>query len=106
MNAIVAGIAVGILIGTLTGTVLLLLLKTANKASIRNASSLITLTGQILAIPAIWFGGWLTNGLFESTADFMNYYVAAVATIFVVMVIYPIFRWIGQLARELGRDLR
>jgi hypothetical protein len=104
LNAI--GIAIGILIGLLSGAVALVLLRTANTASIKNVSSLIGITSEILAIPTFWFGGpWVATDLFElvEIEKIINPYIVTLATTFVKIVIYPIGTWIIQLAKELGQ---
>lgn len=104
MNAI--GIAIGILIGLVSGAVSLILLRTANTASIKNVSSLIAITTEILAIPTFWFGGpWVATGLLKlvEIEKIINPYIVTLATTFVIIVIYPIGRWIIQLAKELGQ---
>ncbi len=103
---IATGIAIGILIGIVSGAVALVLLKTANTASIKNVSSLVAVTTEILAIPTFWFGGpWIATDLLKLVEldKIINPYIVTLATTFVVIVIYPIGRWIIQLARELGQ---
>ena len=100
------GIAIGILIGLISGAVALVLLKTANTASIKSVSSLVAITTEILAIPTFWFGGpWVAAGLLKLVEldKIINSYIVTLATTFVLVVIYPIGRWIIQLARELGQ---
>ncbi len=103
---VAVGIAIGILVGVISSTVALVLLKTANTASIKNASSLVAITTEILAIPTFWFGGpWVASTLLEFVEidKIINSYIVTLATTFVIMIIYPIGRWIIQLASELGQ---
>lgn len=106
-HALVAvGIAIGILIGVVSATVALVLLKTANTASIKSVSSLIAITTEILAIPTFWFGGpWVAAGLLELVPldRIINSYIVTLATTFLIVVAYPIGKWIIQLSRELGQ---
>lgn len=100
------GIAIGILIGIISGTVALVLLKTANTASIKSATSLIAITTELLAIPTFWFGGpWVASDFLNLVEldKIINSYIVSLATTFIVVVIYPIGRWIIQLAKELGQ---
>lgn len=102
----VAGIAIGILIGVTSGVVALVLLKTANTASVRDVSSIVALTSEILAIPTFWFGGpFVSTTLFKLVplAGMINPYIVSVAISFTLLVAYPIFRWVIQLGTELGR---
>ena len=102
----VVGIALGILIGITSGAVALVLLKTANTASIKDVSSIVALTSEILAIPTFWFGGsWVSTSLFRLVplAGMINPYIVSVAVSFSLVVAYPIFRWVVQLGAELGR---
>ena len=105
-EGLVAGVALGILIGVTSGAVALVLLKTANTASVKDISSIVTLTSEILAIPTFWFGGpWVSTTLFRliPLAGMINPYIVSVAISFTLLVAYPIFRWVIQLGAELGR---
>jgi hypothetical protein len=105
-EGLVAGVALGILIGVTSGIVALVLLKTANKASVKDVSSIVALTSEILAIPTFWFGGpWVSASLFGLVplAGMINPYIVSVLFSFTLLVAYPIFRWVVQLGAELGR---
>ncbi len=102
----IAGIALGLLIGVVSGTVALVLLKTANTASVKDVSSIVALTSEILAIPTFWFGGpWVSASLLKLVplAGMINPYIISLAICFPVIVSYPVFRWIVRLGAELGR---
>lgn len=102
----ITGIALGILIGIISGMVALVLLKTANSASIKNISSIVAITTEILAIPTFWFGGpWIATSLlnFIKLDQIINSYIVSLATTFMIVVVYPVSRWIIQLGRELGQ---
>jgi hypothetical protein len=103
------GIAIGILIGIISGTVALVLLRTANTASIRNVTSLVAITTELLAIPTFWFGGpWVATGWLKLVRleQIINSYILALSMTFVIVVAYPICRWILQLGRELGQEVK
>ncbi len=103
----VAGIALGLLIGVVSGTVALVLLKTASTASVKDLSSIVTLTSEILAIPTFWFGGpWVSASLLRLVplAGMINSYIVSLAISFAILVSYPIFRWIVRLGEDLGRS--
>jgi hypothetical protein len=103
---IAIGIALGLLISLISGAVALVLLKTANKASLKDVSSLVALTSEILAIPTFWFSGaWLTGRLLKDIAPdkIMAPYSISLAVSFTLIVGYPIFRWIVSLGEQLGR---
>lgn len=106
----VAGIFLGILIGTLTSIVALLLLRSANAIAIKNISSLIKITSQILAIPTFWVGGgWLGKGILRDVIkdeNMINSYIASLAIIFLSAMLYPMYKWIIKLAGELGQETR
>ena len=105
-EGLVAGVALGILIGVTSGVVALVLLKTANTASVKDVSSIVALTSEILAIPTFWFGGpWVSTKLFGLVplAGMINPYIVSLAIAFTLLVAYPIFRWVTQLGAELGR---
>lgn len=102
----VVGLALGFLIGIISGTVFLLLLKTAVSAPHKGASSILTLTAELLAMPTFWFGGpWLTTSLLELVhlQDLINPYVGSLAVTFSIISLYPAARWIIQLGEEFGK---
>jgi hypothetical protein len=104
---LIIGLALGLLIGIISGTVFLLLLKTAVSASNNAASSIMTLTAELLAMPTFWFGGpWLTTKLLELVPlpDLINPYVGSLAITFSVISLYPATRWILQLGEDFGKE--
>ena len=98
-----AAIAVGILVGMLSGVVLLLLVRTASRATIDNVPSVVTITGQLLAIPGFVFGGAFLKDKLLSTLP-TDAYVISLAVTFVLFVLPVLYGWLFRLARELGRD--
>jgi len=102
-----AGIALGLLIGVLSGTVALVLLKTLRTASLKDISSVVTLTSEMLAIATFWFGGdWVSTSLLKLlTCELIIHpYLIALFISFTGIVIYPLFRMIVRLGEDLGRD--
>ncbi len=98
------GIPLGLLIGAVTGLVLLLLLRTAWATSARQWKNIISIVGEILALPTFWFGGpWLTSKLLADTdfTSILPYYMASLAVMFLIIVIVPIFRVIIKTANEI-----
>ena len=78
----IPGLALGVLIGVITGTVFLLILKTADRASDKGTSSILTLTTELLAIPTFWFGGpWLTSRMLALVPlpELINPYLVSLA---------------------------
>jgi hypothetical protein len=105
-GALGLGLALGFLIGIISGTVFLLLLKTAVSAPDKGASSIVTLTAGLLAMPTFWFGGpWLTTKLLEpvQVQDLLNPYVGSLAVTFSIISLYPAARWIIQLGEDFGK---
>jgi hypothetical protein len=102
---LIAGIVLGILIGITTGTVFLVLLRTFAELSRQGISKVITLTGELLALPTFWVGGpWLTSGLLKLVPldVLINPYLISLVCTFSLFVIYPAFRWIIKLGTSLG----
>ncbi len=98
------GIFIGILIGIVSGTVALILLKALNKASIKKVSQIVSLTAEFLAIPTFMFGGqWVSTDIIRVANFDIGSYLISLALTFILMVIYPIFRWVAQLGEELGK---
>jgi len=103
------GITVGVLIGVVTGVILLVLLKTSHGARVDNVSAVAAIVSEMAAIPTFWFGGpWLTTKilLLVPLEDMINPYVVSLSISFLLFVSVPLFRWIGQSARELGEEAR
>jgi hypothetical protein len=103
----IVGVLLGIVIGLLSGVVLLALLKTMAEASIKDASSLITVTTEALAIPTFMFGGLgaatkLLGGV-GRLDGFLLSYLTVLTTVFVAIVIVPLCKWILRLGIELGQ---
>jgi hypothetical protein len=94
------GIVLGILIGAISGTVFLLLLRSANLPT-TPVEKLVTLTGELLAIPTFWLGGpWVSTKLLAQIAltDILNPYLVSLASCFFLFCSYPAFRWTASLA--------
>jgi hypothetical protein len=87
------GIALGLLVGLLSGAALLVLLRNANGAKIEKPASILAILVQMLAIPALWFGGpWLATGLVRLVplGEMINPYLVTLATAFAAIVILPL----------------
>jgi hypothetical protein len=72
----------------------------------KGASSVVTLTAALLAMPTFWFGGpWLTTKLLEpvQVQDLINPYVGSLAVTFSIISLYPAARWIIQLGEDFGK---
>ena len=101
------GIFIGVLIGVITSIVTLVLLRTALSASITNASAVVAITSELLAIPTFWFGGpWLTTTVLELVAlqEMINSYIITLGITYVIILTYPMFRWVVQLGNNLGES--
>lgn len=103
----VIGIFVGVLIAVITGVILLVLLKTVHGARINNASAVVAIVSEIAALPTFWFGGpWLATSLLQLVPlrEFINPYIVTLCIAFLAFVSFPMLKWIGQMARDLGRE--
>lgn len=104
----IAGIGIGLLIGLITGMVSLVLLKTANTASLNNPSSVIATTTELLSIPTFWFGGpWVTSTMLKlvELESMLSPYIMSLSFTFTIIIIYPIAKWILKLGEELGKEI-
>jgi len=70
------------------------------------------LTGEILALPAFCFGGpWIAGEFLEKLLkksetevnEMVEAYIIFLVIVFVIMVIYPLFRWVIKFGEELGK---
>jgi len=108
-QGIFIGMLLGIVIGVLSGVVTLALLKTMAEASINNVASLVPVTTEVLAIPTFMFGGpWATATLLDEALELDELllpYATVVTTVFVLIVIVPMYKWILRLSIELGESV-
>lgn len=108
MKEIIAGAALGLIVGLISGTVLLVLLRTLNTSLPKDVKSVVALTSEIIAILAFMAGGsWASGALFKDSqlqkSISFDYYFAALAVTFAIIIGYPLFRWIQHLGQELSR---
>jgi hypothetical protein len=85
------GIPLGVLIGVVTGGVAILLFKTGWHET--DLAGLLKIIGQLLAIPAFWFGGpWLTTNLLASVDldQIRASYLMSLAIVFVPLAGFPV----------------
>jgi hypothetical protein len=104
---LVIGIFVGVLIAIITGVILLVLLKTVHGAKIDNVSAVVAVVAEIAALPTFWFGGpWLATSLLQLVPlnEFINPYIVSLCIVFLIFIAFPILKWIGQMARDLGKE--
>jgi len=75
------------------------------EASIKDVTSLVPITAEFFAIPTFMFGGPWVLGEWLKLVPLDNLrlpYVAALTTVFVLIIVLPMYRWILRLATELG----
>jgi len=98
-------IAMGVIIGLLSGAVLVLLLRTSNRVSRKNVSSILTIISEILGIPLFWFcGTWLTTEMLHDLPK--DPYIISLAITFTGIAITPIYTLTRRVARELGEEAK
>jgi hypothetical protein len=103
------GGVVGILIGLLTGVVTLVVLYPilSIKGYQPSGKRLVTITAQLLALPAFWFGGpWLSTTLLNlvDLNVFLAPYVLTLAFTYIIVVLYPLVQWVRWLGLLMGRN--
>lgn len=102
-NAPEVGIPLGVLIGVVTGGVAILLFRTGWRES--DLAGLLKIIGQILAIPAFWFGGpWLTTTILASVDvdEIRSSYLISLAIVFVPLAGFPVVRMSWDTGRHIG----
>jgi len=115
---VIVAIALGMVIGLITGILALFLFRTTSKGlrplAHGNAGwgavviAFLSVMGELLGIVTFWFGGpWFATKLLEiGNWDLVNgYYISSLALVFLAIVVYPVFRLIIRLGREIGRDI-
>ena len=97
----VIGISLGALIGLVTGIVAVFLMRAALRIPRGDIGRLVTLAGELLAIPTFWFGGpWLATRLLRHL-DFalvLPWYLVTLALAFALIVALPLFRVVTGVA--------
>jgi hypothetical protein len=104
---VIEGVFIGGLIGLVTGIVACACLKILNQVVLSDIKQMFMLLGQILAIPAFWFGGpWVTTDLlqFVDKGLFVLPYTISLAVTFFAIMSYPVYKWIRRLGEKLGID--
>jgi hypothetical protein len=97
------GIPLGTLIGVVTGGVAILLFRTGWNET--DLAGLLKIVGQLLAIPAFWFGGpWLTTAMLASVdlAEIRASYLISLAIVFVPLAGLPVVRMSWETGLGIG----
>lgn len=97
------GIPLGALIGVVTGGVALLLFKTGWTET--DLAGLLKIIGQLLAIPAFWFGGpWLTTTMLADVDldEIRASYLISLAVVFVPLAGFPVVIMSWQTGMRIG----
>jgi hypothetical protein len=112
----VTGVSIGIFMGVLAGIVLLLLLShaitmirkpiAAVKPIAAISKLIIQLTAAILSLPAIMFGGnWMsTTVLRVRDANFSDCYTLSLTLVFLLIIAYPVSKWVLDSGRSMGES--
>jgi hypothetical protein len=104
----IPGASIGVLVGFIAAIITLVILKTLDSASISNLKSMLTLfgelTGLVVFVIAASFltGSGLGNG--DWIKEIRDSYVTFLTLTFLLIMIYPIFKWIIKLARDVGES--
>jgi hypothetical protein len=99
------GIALGVLIGLVSGAALNLLLWVAGRGK-PDLKSTAAVIAQLFAIPTFWFGGpWVTTTAMQSISldEIVSAYMMSLSVVFTIMAVWPMFRLVRHLGREIGR---
>jgi hypothetical protein len=100
-SMIVTACATGAIIGAISGCVFILLILSAEKAHRLDKSLAGHITG-LCSIPAFIFGGkWISSSLLSGVdlTPFLNWYIALVVAVFVLISAYPAVAWIQRMTQ-------
>lgn len=101
-----AGLSVGIVIGAISGLIILAILRTLAKAN--TAKAIVMLVGELTGLVAFIVGAhFLGSSVLFSEEELpliRDSYLVSLAATIVIMMTYPIFRWIVRLGEELGES--
>lgn len=87
------GIPIGLLIGLITGAVTCIILRTVSDKDPTIAQAA-KVTGELLALPAFWFGGpWLSTAVIKTVTleRFVSSYLITLSLVFAGITIVPIW---------------
>ena len=100
------GISIGLVVGIISGIIVLAIMRTLNTASIRDAKSVKTLTIQLISVITLIAGAsfLVQSKIFHEDAikSIAEYYFYSLAVTFLLIMLYPLYRWIYKLGKELG----
>lgn len=99
------GISIGVVVGLISGIVVLALLRTLSKASINDANSIKTLTVQLLSVITVVAGASgavITLYSDQEARIITSFYFYSLGIVYLVLMSYPLFRWIYAVGREIG----
>ena len=104
MNLI--GLSIGIIVGIISGVVVLAILRTLSNATISDAKSVKILATQLISIMVLIAGAsFLVNsGIFpkEAITDIARSYFFSLCITLMILMFYPLYKWIYKLGNELG----
>jgi hypothetical protein len=101
----VLGGALGVLIGVVTGFNFILLLRTAVRAKL-GFGLFLSVAAHAAAMPTFWFGGnWLAGKVLQDArvTDWATSYAVVLAITFLLVVAYPLARFVLVVGHEAGR---
>ena len=106
-ESLVIGIPLGILIGILSGVVLIALIRSLARTPPRSFRQTLAVVSEILVWPGFWFGGaggsWLIADTLQNVEwdDVLGPYVASLAISLLLIVAFPLVRFIIRIGREI-----
>jgi hypothetical protein len=111
----IAGVSIGAFMGALAGVALLLLVSPAIRHAPKPLSApkpvgaisklIVQLIAAILLLPVIVFGGnWMSTHvlLVKEDENFSDCYTLSLTLVFLMIIAYPVSRWILNCGRSLG----
>jgi hypothetical protein len=101
-----AGTVVGVLIGVVTSIATLVTLKPFFGGK-SQGSQMAAVCTQLLGLPAFWFGGpWLTTRMLQSFefTEFVQPYIVSLALSYLLVIAFPLVRWVRWLGLTMGKD--
>lgn len=103
------GFSIGVLVGIITGVITLITIKPFATSSISDPAKILPLTRSLRRLLAWVIGAnFLLTGAFflenDEIKTMMAPYFVALVAIFLIIVLYPLYRWIENLGRQLGES--
>jgi hypothetical protein len=101
-------ILIGLVIGFIAGIIVIILMETTLRKDL-TVDALTSILGQFTFVVSLLFGStWISSQMFSSTPkeDWIHLYIPSAAISFLLCLLYPTFKLIARVGREIGKEVK